>query len=83
MAGRSRKIFDKDGQHEKVDALNEVVPINEQLNPEDFTAYSLSGGDITSIVDSQTGLIEGNIIDEASDDVSKQFNLIYDLTYED
>ncbi|MFW5659281.1 MAG: AAA family ATPase, partial [Bacteroidota bacterium] len=55
MAGRTRKRFEADGATDKLEQLNSIVPREEQLDPDDFMAYSLENGGAKSIIDPDTG----------------------------
>lgn len=59
---------------------NAIVPENSWLNPSDLSVYELKEGTATSIVDEQTDLIDENIIDDVSDEMSEEFGDLLQIT---
>ncbi len=53
--------------------------INADIDPESFTAYQIENGYVRSIFNQQTGLIEDNFIDQASDKITEDFDALMDL----
>lgn len=64
---------------EKIQAISRHVPQTRFLNPNEITVYSLSGGYSRSILDTETGLIDTNIIDEVSNELAVQFDQLLDI----
>ncbi|MGA2541350.1 MAG: AAA family ATPase [Verrucomicrobiota bacterium] len=54
--------------------LEQIVPQVYALRPGDVAAYSLGDGQARSIIDPETKLIEGDIIDKVSMDIDEQFH---------
>lgn len=61
--------------------LEKIVPEAEQLDIDDFAAYSLYGGKKTNIIDQETGLIGENLLDAVSNDIAIEFGNLLDLAY--
>lgn len=59
--------------------LYETVNQNIVLSPNELSAYSLSENTCELIMNEVTGLIDGNILDEVSNDIAIQFDKILDL----
>ncbi len=64
---------------EKIQAISRYVPQSRFINPSEITVYSLSGGYSRSILDTETGLIDTNIIDEVSNELAVQFDQLLDI----
>jgi len=64
---------------EKIKKISHNVPKTRFLNPEEIAVYSLSDGYCQSILDSETGLINTNIIDEVSNELAIQFDELLDI----
>jgi len=77
-AGSLSKSLTDEG---KLAKLKEIVPLEQWLNIEDLRVYSLFGGTGESIIDEETKLISGNVIDEVSNELSVQFGQLLDLEY--
>lgn len=59
--------------------VNDIVDQKYWLNPKEFRAYELSGGEAKPIFDEKTGLIGDNMIDEASDEMNDEFDNLLDI----
>ncbi len=59
--------------------LEEIIPKYKSLKTADVAAYSLSDGGFVSIINPETGLIDAQIIDSVSQDLSIQFDELLDL----
>ncbi|NER49541.1 MAG: ATP-binding protein [Symploca sp. SIO1A3] len=64
---------------EKIKNISCYVPVSRFLDPNELTVYSLSDGYCQSILDSETGLIDTNIIDEVSNELAIQFDQLLDI----
>jgi predicted ATPase len=53
--------------------------INADIDPKSFTAYQIENGHVRSIFNQESGLIEDNFIDEASDRITEDFDALMDL----
>jgi hypothetical protein len=67
------------GDAEKLKKLYEIVPKEQILNPKDVTAWTLHDGIAENIMDKETGLINGDEIDDVSDETAEQFGKLLDL----
>ena len=70
------KLRDLGVEREKV---NEITQTNAIIPQNEFTAYSVSEGSCTPLVDDQTGLIKENELDTASDYNAEVFDQLYQL----
>lgn len=68
-----------DATEEKIKAISRYVPKSRFLNPNEIAVYSLAGGYSRSILDTETGLIDTNIIDEVSNELAVQFDQLLDI----
>ena len=59
--------------------LESIVPRYKALNPKQMKVYSLESGYAQSIISDETGLIDTNIIDEVSNELSIEFGNLLDL----
>ena len=58
--------------------INEVIPRQCWIRPEDFAAYAMTDGRLVGIVDSD-GIIESTYIDSISRDISDDFDRLLDI----
>jgi len=65
-----------------IDLLKSIVPSLSFLYPGEFTAYSVSGGSCSSLINPETGMIQENELDTASDYNSEVFDKLYQLYIE-
>lgn len=59
--------------------LHKIVPPEQALNPDNVRVYALDGGKAKDICCDDTGLIDTNIIDDVSNDLSIQFGHLLEL----
>jgi hypothetical protein len=69
--------FDKGQTKEK--EVQKIIKKESWLNPEKFIAYQLKNGKATKIMDDKLGQIKTNMIDDASDAFSYEFDKLLDL----
>jgi hypothetical protein len=66
------------------DAKNEVEKLIEErywIKPSDFKAYCIHDGKLESIMDDETGLINGNYLDGVSSEIGSQFDELLRIGY--
>ena len=68
------KLYSSSPSAEAKAKLENIVPSSNALNPGEVKAYSLENGEAKSIICGETNLIEAEIIDNVSTDISKQFD---------
>jgi predicted ATPase len=68
---------EKKEQKEKIESI-----VNADINPQYFTAYQIFNGKAQSIFNEETGLIDDNFIDEASDKIGDDFDALMELMSE-
>ncbi|RQO35164.1 hypothetical protein DBR39_19575 [Chryseobacterium sp. KBW03] len=56
--------------------INKIIDSKSWINPNDFSAYQVSSGKVKSIFNSETGLIEQNMIDMVSENIINDFREI-------
>lgn len=69
----------EDLNDEKKKKLLQIIPQKCIICKNTFSAYYINDGRAIPIVDKETGLIQADIIDEASDDIDQEFEKIMDL----
>ena len=62
-----------------VNQITKIIPKNRFLNGDDIAVYSLSDGTCHNIIDSETGLIDAEIIDSVSEDLAVQFDRLLEI----
>jgi energy-coupling factor transporter ATP-binding protein EcfA2 len=68
----------------KPDAKAEVAKLIEErywIRPSDFKAYCIHDGKLESIMDEETGLINGNYLDGVSNEIGSQFDELLRIGY--
>jgi hypothetical protein len=68
----------------KPDAKGEVANLIEErywIRPSDFKAYCIHDGELESIMDEETGLINGNYLDGVSNEIGRQFDELLRIGY--
>ena len=68
----------------KPDAKGEVANLIEErywIRPSDFKAYCIHDGKLESIMDEETGLINGNYLDGVSNEIGRQFDELLRIGY--
>lgn len=58
--------------------LESIVPTS--INSEDFIAYKIDSGEVKNIIDKETGLINAEEIDNASDNIMDKFDSLIELS---
>ena len=76
LAGQQYK---NEASAQRKKSLEKIVPQAIALNPEDIGAYYMTRDGCHSIIDKQSGLIDASGIDDASVDISKQFEDLLEL----
>lgn len=61
------------------DEIAVAIPEAYWLNPDRFHAYALQDGFCKSIINHETGLIDQNFLDEISEELGDEFNILYSL----
>lgn len=64
---------------EKIEKLNNIVPQNSWINPDDFNAFYLSDGKVSEIFDRKVNLISENELDGISEDIQGKFDEIMEI----
>ncbi|MEL1245145.1 AAA family ATPase [Flavobacterium sp. DGU11] len=59
--------------------VKKVVKKEYWLNPEELSVYELKDGKATSIVDRKLNLISENILDDVSDEMNDEFDMLLDI----
>jgi hypothetical protein len=59
--------------------LERIVPADMALSIDDITAYSLTNGQCIDLISMEMGLIDANIIDHVSNELSVEFGQLLDL----
>jgi hypothetical protein len=68
----------------KPDGKNEVAKLIDErywIKPSDFKAYCIHDGKLESIMDEETGLINGNYLDGVSSEIGSQFDELLRIGY--
>jgi hypothetical protein len=79
------KIYNKFGHssseysEEKLSQLSSIIPPRSNLQPDIFAAYQIQGGHAESIFNRETGLIDDNYIDDASDKMNDDLDALMNL----
>lgn len=61
--------------------INEVVPRDQWIKPQDFRAYAMVDGDIVDIIDDD-GLVDSSYLDGISDDIARDFDELLQIEME-
>jgi predicted ATP-binding protein involved in virulence len=76
--------YDKaNGDTEKLNRLENVLPADELIRLEDVSAYTLNKGKLESIIDMENRLIGSNLLDSVSDEFEAAFGVATDILYGD
>lgn len=59
--------------------IEEVMPKESWMNPENFNAYTIINGKAVQIFNRESGLIDDNVIDEVSEEMNDDFNALLEL----
>lgn len=65
----------------KAKLIANVIPKDEQIHPELFSAYSLNNGHKQIIIDDDTKLISQTVLDSISNEIAKEFGELLDIEY--
>jgi hypothetical protein len=70
---------------DKVADIEKIVPSKYWIKPGDFAAYAFDGKDgiLRSIMDSETKMINGDILDDISETISGEFGQLLEIQYGD
>ncbi len=60
-------------------AINKIIPEASWLNPDEFAAYYVGKGTVKNIVDKETGLINGDRLDNASYEIGDAFDALMEI----
>ncbi|MEN9847354.1 MAG: hypothetical protein RL368_94 [Pseudomonadota bacterium] len=71
------------GNPEKLEALEKVLPEDELIRLEDVSAYTLKNGRLESIIDLENRLIGANLLDSVSDEFDEAFGVATEILYGD
>jgi len=66
---------------EKRDSVYSLIPRNKHINPKQFNAYALVNGKLVSIVNDE-GLVDGEYLDEISNEISNEFSSLINLEFD-
>lgn len=66
---------------EKRDSVYSLIPRNKHINPKQFNAYALVDGKLISIVNDE-GLVDGEYLDEISNEISNEFSSLINLEFD-
>ena len=73
------EAYNLDLKGEKLKKLEQLVPKAIALNIEDLAVYSITSEGVENILSTEFGLIDTNIIDQVSNDLSIEFGELLDL----
>ena len=71
------------GNPEKLEALEKVLPADELIRLEDVSAYTLKNGRLESIINWENRLIGANLLDAVSDEFDAAFGVATEILYGD
>jgi hypothetical protein len=68
---------------DKASAIEKVIPRQYWIKPDEFAAYAFDGKDgiLRSIMDKDTKMINGDILDDISSDIADQFGQLLEIQY--
>ncbi len=61
------------------EGVSKIIPLDSRISPDDFNAYFVSEGGVKPIFNRETGLIDDNELDSASEEIMSDFNLLMDI----
>ncbi len=76
QAGRLIKL-----KPDSIEKINEIIPPEEQINPNILTAYSLNQGKKESLIDEESTLISQTILDSVSNEIAMEFGNLLDIEF--
>jgi hypothetical protein len=70
---------------EKTTEIEKIIPKQYWINEGDFAAYAFDGKDgiLHPIMDGETGLINGDVLDDISENISDEFGQLLEIQYGD
>jgi hypothetical protein len=70
---------------DKAAEIEKIVPSQYWIKPGDFAAYAFDGKDgvLRSIVDDETKMINGDVLDDISETISEEFGQLLEIQYGD
>lgn len=75
LAGRLYQLLPVERHH----LIEKIVPKQMALPPADLAAYEVNNGHVNSILDVETGLVNGYLIDQVSEEFSAEFDQLLEL----
>lgn len=68
---------------DKAQEVDKVIPRQYWIKPDDFAAYAFDGKDgiLRSIMDKETNLINGDILDDISSNIADEFGQLLEIQY--
>lgn len=66
---------------EQAQKISKIVPVNEQINPDLLTAYSLSHSKRESLIEHDSKLISQTILDSVSNEIAVDFGNLLDIEF--
>ncbi len=76
QAGRLTKLKPSEAK-----SISKVVPIQEQINPDLLSAYSLNSGKKDELLEGETKLISQTILDSVSNEIAVEFGDLLDIEF--
>ena len=59
--------------------ISAIIPKEQQINPDEFSAYLIENGVSKSIKSESTGMIQSNVIDDISDELDDSYNELMEI----
>jgi len=59
--------------------ISNIIPSEQQINPDEFSAYLIENGISKSIKGKSTGMIQSNVIDDVSDTLDDDYNELMEI----
>jgi len=59
--------------------ISDIIPEQQQINPDEFSAYLIENGKSKNIKGEFTGMIEENVIDDIGDMISDEFSELMEI----
>lgn len=79
---KAHKVYKSSGESAQ-SKIEEIVPKIAWLKPDDVAAYAISNRTVSSIIDTESGLIEASYLDEVSNLLMDDFSRLLDIEYAD
>jgi len=61
------------------DKISKIIPLEQQINPDEFSAYLIENGTSKSIKGKSTGMIKENVIDNVGDIIDDEFSELMEI----